>query len=166
MIRSVVLVGLAISSVVPCMAGEAENVQVVTSMIEAVNQRDFDALETYISANVVRHSAATPGVKVSNLEEFVEFLKGDLAVCPDAQQEVEIIFGSGDKVAVRATYVGTQTGAMGPFPPSGKRLELPFMGILRLEEGKIVEMWVEWDNMNALTQLGHFPIPSGDEELQ
>jgi hypothetical protein len=31
------------------------------------------------------------------------------------------------------------------------------MSILRLEGGKIVEMWVEWDNLNILTQLGHFP---------
>ena len=78
---------------------------------------------------------------------------------PDARQEVDFMFADGNWVAVHATYAGTQDGAMGPFPPSGKRLELPFIGILRLENGKIAEIWVEWDNMNALTQLGHFPSP-------
>ena len=34
-----------------------------------------------------------------------------------------------------------------------------FLGILRFEERKIAEMWVEWDNLNILTQLGHFPLP-------
>lgn len=39
------------------------------------------------------------------------------------------------------------------------------MGILRIEEGKIAEIWVEWDNLNALTQLGHFP-PSDKRDDQ
>lgn len=157
--RPSIAVVLAVFYVVPCVAGTLDNVQVVTSMIEAVNARELDALEEFFSADVVRHSAATPGVRVSNFEEFMAFLRADLAACPDAQQEVEIIFGAGDKVAVQAFYTGTQTGAMGPFPPSGKTMELPFMAILRLEERKIAEMWVEWDNMSALSQLGHFPMP-------
>jgi steroid delta-isomerase-like uncharacterized protein len=144
----------------PCLADQAaDNVQVVKDMTPAINDRDFDALENFIAADVVRHSNSTPGVTVTNLQEFLEFLHVDLAACPDAQQEINIIFGSGDKVAVRATYRGTQTGQMGPFPPSGKSMELPFMGILRLENGRIAEIWVEWDNMSALGQLGHFPPP-------
>ena len=63
---------------------------------------------------------------------------------------------------MRAIYSGTQTGMMGPFPPSGKRVDLPFIGILKFTNGKISEMWVEWDNVFMLTQLGHFP-PAPDE---
>jgi predicted ester cyclase len=76
---------------------------------------------------------------------------------PDAVQEVNQIFSNGPMVAVHVTYKGTQSGPMGPFPPSNRRLELPFIGILRVEDGKISEIWVEWDNLNALSQLGHFP---------
>jgi steroid delta-isomerase-like uncharacterized protein len=148
------LLGMAVS---PCVAGESENKDVVLSMIQAINDKNFDALDGLVAGNVVRHSAATPGVVVSNLKEFKDYLKADAAAVPDSKQQVEIIFGSGDMVAVRAVYTGTQTGPMGPFPASGKKVELPFMGILRLEDGKIAEMWVEWDNMVALTQLGHFP---------
>ena len=159
MSRLIVAIALLAFSVVPCIADESENLRIVAAMTEAINQRDFDALDALVSADVVRHSAATPDVHVSNLDEFKAFLRADLAACPDAKQKIDIMFGSGDKVAVRAFYIGTQTGAMGPFPPSGKKLELPFMGILRIEDGKIAEIWVEWDNMSALTQLGHFPDP-------
>ena len=48
---------------------------------------------------------------------------------------------------------------MGPYSASGKKVDVRFLGILRFEEGKIAEMWVEWDNLNILTQLGHFPPP-------
>ena len=60
-------------------------------------------------------------------------------------------------VAGLLTYVGTQEGAMGPFPATGKKAEVDYLSIIRLEGGKIAEMWVEWDNLAILSQLGHFP---------
>jgi len=144
---------------IPCMADEADNVQVVKDMTEAINSRNLGALDAFVSPDVVRHSAATPGVVVTNLDEFRAFLESDFATVPDSVQTIDIIFGSGDFVAVRARYAGTQAGPMGPFPASGNKLELPYMGILRFEGGKIAEIWVEWDNVHALTQLGHFPPP-------
>jgi len=128
---------------------------------EAINDRNLDALDAFVSPTLVRHSAATPGLNVTSLDEFRAFLETDIAAIPDSVQTIDIIFGSGDFVAVRARYAGTQTGPMGPFPPSGKKMELPYIGILRFEDGLIVEIWVEWDNLSALTQLGHFP-PPGD----
>jgi len=133
--------------------------EIVMRMIEAVNARDFDALDEVVSPTVRRYSGATPEVHVTSLEEFKAFLHADLAAVPDAMQETNMIFSSGDMVAIHETYTGTQTGQMGPFPPSDRRLELPFIGLLRIEDGKIAEIWVEWDNLNALAQLGHFPPP-------
>jgi len=53
----------------------------------------------------------------------------------------------------------TQKGTMGLFSPTNKKAELKYLGILRIENGKIAEMWVEWDNLSFLTELGHFPPP-------
>ncbi|MGD8375192.1 MAG: ester cyclase [Acidobacteriota bacterium] len=154
------LLGLSLlAGAAGAVAGEAENLQLVRQMAAAINERDFDALDDLVALDVVRHSAATPDVRVTNLAEFKEFLQADLKTCPDAMQEIEMIFGSGDLVALRARYAGTQTGPLGPFPPSGKRMDIPFIGILRIRDGKIAEIWVEWDNLNALTQLGHFTPP-------
>jgi len=151
---------LTIGSMVSCAPAESSaNEEVVLRMIEAVNTRDFDAPDEVVSETVRRYSGATPGLNVTSLDEFKAFLHADLASVPDAMQEINQMFSSGDMVALHATYTGTQTGPMGPFPPSGKQLELPFIGLLRVESGKIAEIWVEWDNLNALAQLGHFPPP-------
>lgn len=141
---------------------EARNKEIVRQMAEAINERDFDALDHLVADDVRRHSAATPGVEVRSLEDFKAFLHQDLAAVPDARQEIQIMIAEGDKVALRAIYRGTQTGPMGPFPPSGKQVEIPFIGILRIEDGKIAELWVEWDNLAALTRLGHLPPPEAD----
>ena len=143
----------------PCMADEVENVRIATAMTDAINARDLTALDAFVAPDVLRHSAATPDIVVTNLAEFKAFLEADFAAVSDSVQEIDVIFGGGDYVAVRARYIGTQDGPMGPFPASGKKLELPYVGILRFEDGKVVEIWVEWDNMSALTQLGHLSPP-------
>jgi predicted ester cyclase len=43
-------------------------------------------------------------------------------------------------------------------------MESKFLSIFRLEEGKIAELWVEWDNVAILKQLGYFPTPARSEE--
>lgn len=93
----------------------------------------------------MRHSAATAGVVVTNLDEFREFLKQDLEQCRIQCKTSKYSLGAGDLVAERVDLTGTQSGPMGPFPPSGKNFELPFLGILRVENGKVAEIWMEWD---------------------
>lgn len=136
-----------------------ENKAVVQHFIEAVNSRDFNTLDELVASNLVRHSQATPGLNVRSLDEFKQFLRQDLETFPDAHQEVNMMIAEGDKVALYMTLTGIQEGAMGPYSASGKKVDVRFPGILRFEEGKIAEMWVEWDNLNILTQLGHFPPP-------
>lgn len=154
------LLALALASTTWGGAGDAEqNKQIVRRMVEAVNARDFAALDGVVASDVQRHSAATPGVEVHSREQFVAFLRKDLEAVPDAQQEIRSMVAQGDLVAVRALYRGTQTGPMGPFPPSGKSVEAPFLAFLRITDGKIAEMWVEWDNLSILTQLGHLSPP-------
>ena len=70
------------------------------------------------------------------------------------------MFGNDEFAAMRAVYSGTQAGALGPFPESGKKFEMPFVGILRFTDGKISEMWVEWDNVNVLSKLDHLSPPA------
>ena len=155
---------LATLSITQCFAGELENIQIVRSMAEAINARNLEALDKLVSPDVVRHSAATPGVMVSNLAEFKTFLETDFETVPDSVQTIDLIFANDEYVAMKATYAGTQEGPMGPFPACGKKLTLPFIGILRIENGKVAEIWVEWDNLSALAQLGHMEPPAGQLE--
>lgn len=133
------------------------NKQIVHRMVDAINARDFDALDAIMSPDIQRHSAATADVTVRNREEFKEFLGHDLAAVPDSRQEVLFMLAEDDRVAAYMRYSGTQQGRLGPFPATGKPFSVPFIGILRIENEQIAEMWVEWDNLNVLSQLGHFP---------
>lgn len=141
---------------------EEANKAIVRTFVETMNARELDALDTLVAADVVRHSQATPGLEINSLAEFRAFLKTDFAAVPDSRQEVHMMVADGDMVAVWATYSGTQQGQMGPFPPTGKTISADFAGFLRIEDAKIAEIWVIWDNVTILTQLGHMPGPSSD----
>jgi predicted ester cyclase len=67
------------------------------------------------------------------------------------------MIADGDRVAYVSTIRGVQTGPMGGFPASGQEFTLVNIIIQRLENGKIVETWVSWDNVAFLSQLGLMP---------
>jgi predicted ester cyclase len=160
MLRRGVLLFLILVISGSCLADEADNVRIAESMVGAINDRDLDRLDQFVSQNVVRQSVATAGVVVTNLAEFKAFLESDFSAVPDSVMKIDVIFGNQDYVAMRAVYSGTQSGQMGPFPPTGKRFELPYIGILKIDAGKISKIWVEWDNVFVLSQLGHLAPPT------
>jgi predicted ester cyclase len=133
------------------------NKEVILKLVEAVNTRDYDRLDEIIAPDFVRHCQATPDVHVRSCDEMKQFLQQDLKVFPDSRISLEMIIAEGNMVAGYFTLSGTQQGAIGPFPATGQEVEVGYLSIMRLEDGKIVEMWVEWDNLAILGQLGHWP---------
>ena len=140
------------------------NKKIVLQFGDAVNNNNLDALDEIVATNFVRHSQATPEVKVSSLEEFKQFARASAESIPDMTGNIEMMIAEGDFVAIYATFTGTQTGPMGPFPAYNKKMESKTMAIFRLENSKIAELWIEWDNLAMLSQLGHFPPPGPSEE--
>lgn len=143
---------------------ETANAALVREMIDAVNRRNLDELDRMITPDMVRHSTATAGVEIRSLEEFKAFLRSDFVAVPDSVITIEHLIAQDDLVAVHAIYAGTQQGPMGPFPATGKPVEGPFLSFIRVEDGKIAEMWVEWDNLSMLIQLGHISPPASIEQ--
>ena len=158
-----VMIALVIVALLSCdMSSKAKleaNKNLVRKFSDAINKKSFDLLDELVVQDFVRHCQATPEVQVRSLEEFKELQKGFLLSFPDQQITNKMMIAEGDYVATYSTYTGTQEGPMGAFPASGKKGELMFLSIFRFEGGKIAELWVEWDNISFLTQLGHFPPP-------
>jgi steroid delta-isomerase-like uncharacterized protein len=136
---------------------EQQNKILVKSFGEASNARDYDAVRALLAPDFVRHCQATPDVIVQNADQFIEYLKADARVFPDSRQTLEHLVAEGDLVAFLVKYEGTQEGPMGPIPPSHKKMQLDVSGMFRIRDGKLAELWVTWDNVAALTQLGHMP---------
>lgn len=128
---------------------------VVQHFIAAVNAQDWDAVLRVVDRDFVRHSRA--GGEIRGADTLIEFLKGEFAAFPDARESCSLSFASESFVATVMTFSGTQTGRLGNYPPSMKRLDSPYVAVYRVESGLIVEAWAEWDNLSSLRLLGHIP---------
>ena len=135
------------------------NKEIVRRNAEAINARDLPGIDATMAPGLVRHSQATPGPDMTSLDEFKAFLETDWASFPDSRITITRMVAEGDLVAIWGTYAGTQAGPMGPFPATNRPLSLDISGIFRIEDGKIAEIWVVWDNLAGLTQLGLAPEP-------
>lgn len=139
------------------MANQVErNKAVIRSFVEAINAQDWARLDELVGADFVRHSQAAGPPGVRSRDDLKHYLKIEFATFPDACESIADLLAEGDRVAVRQRFRGTQQGAMGPYPPSGRVLEAEYLAIYRLENGRIVEAWAEWDNLSGLAQLGHY----------
>jgi steroid delta-isomerase-like uncharacterized protein len=133
------------------------NKELVAEAFTAVEAGDFDRLDQFIAEDYVRHCQATPDITVASLAEFKDFLARDRATVSDPKLVHHRLVAEDDLVAFWITYSGVQDGPMGPYPATDKRMELDCAGIHRIADGKIVESWITWDNITALTQLGLLP---------
>lgn len=137
------------------------NKAVVNQFAEILNTGDLDRMDEIFTPDIVRHSQA--GEDIKGLEEYKQYQQQFLTTFPDEHNTINLIIAEGDYVAGYNTLTGTQKGLMGPFQPTGKEMKSDYIWIFRMEDGKIAEIWVEWDNLAVLTQLGHFP-PSGESK--
>ncbi len=76
---------------------------------------------------------------------------------PDLHLTIEDMIAEGDKVVTWFTTHGTQRGALGDIPPTGKQVTVSTIEITRIAGGKIVEDSGLDDRLGMLQQLGLVP---------
>lgn len=148
------------------MTTEEKNKAIVRRVVEeGVNKGDVAFLRSMLTDDYLRHSQATTAMpEIRGREQMAGFLEASFATFPDWHEEIELMLAEGDKVAYITTGTGTQEGPMGDIAPTGKQVEIINYIVQRLENGKIAETWIGWDNLAALIQLGVFPPPSDSNE--
>ena len=63
---------------------------------------------------------------------------------PDLRFTIDDLMAEGDRVTIRWTLRGTNTGPMLGRPPSGQPVELSAIVIFRIADGKLAERWAGW----------------------
>jgi steroid delta-isomerase-like uncharacterized protein len=73
---------------------------------------------------------------------------------PDLRIVIDDLLAEGDRVVCRWTVTGTQTGDLPSIPATGKVATVTGIDIDRIVDGKITEVWSEWDGASLRSQLG------------
>lgn len=134
-----------------------DNKAIVRRYIERVwDEEDFAAIDETIKPNYIQHSRV---VGQSGREPVKAFFRMVHSAFSDVGFAVDDMMSDGDKVIWRWTLRGKHVGVFQGVPPTGKEFALTGISILRLEDGKFAELWVEQDTMGLLQQLGVIPTP-------
>jgi steroid delta-isomerase-like uncharacterized protein len=116
---------------------------------------NLDTIEEIYAPDVVWHE---PDQELRGIEEARQFVTTYKTALPDLNVTVEDVIGEGNQAVTRWTVRGTHRGEVEEFgPPTGRQVEIKAITIHRIEDGKIVEEWEGYDNLNILQQLGLAP---------
>jgi predicted ester cyclase len=130
-----------------------ENKRIIRRLIEeGLSSHNLDLIDAYYDPGFIEHQGTLkPGI--AGMKESFQSL---YRAFPDYSLVIEDMIAEGDKVWLRMSCTGTNTGGfMGP--PNGKPIKITVMDVLRLKEGQIVEHWGVPDRFDVLLQLGLLP---------
>ena len=122
---------------------------------EMWNEGNLDAADELLDASYVAHGL---GVELPpGPEGFKQFLGFYFTAFPDLHMTIEDEVAEGDMVVQRCAVTGTHQGDLMGVPPTGKKITMAFISIVRYSNGKSVEGWALADLLGMMQQLGLAP---------
>ncbi len=125
---------------------------------EVFNERRVEVLDELAVSDYEEHDPL-PGQGTG-----LEGLKGRVRMVIDGLDPhflIEDMIAEGEKVVVRWTNSGTNSGAFLGMPPTGRSFSIQGIDIYRLADGKLAEHWHVVDMLAHMQQLGLLPTPEG-----
>jgi steroid delta-isomerase-like uncharacterized protein len=125
---------------------------------DAFNRADMSSADQLIADSAVDHDLLIyhqPGSGKDGIKEGIRMLH---IAFPDHNAEIEELLAEDDRVMVRLTMTGTNTGPYRGLPqPTGKHGEMRAIFVFHIAGGRIVDIRGVADRMHLLTQLGVLP---------
>ena len=121
---------------------------------ELWDRGDLSVADDLLSPDFVDHDPVSgQGPGRDGYKEMVGVFR---TAFPDlrVRNEDVIVGAEGDKVVLRWSAHGRNTGEFLNMPATGRGVRLKGVDILRLRDGKIIERWGEFDALGMLNQLG------------
>jgi steroid delta-isomerase-like uncharacterized protein len=136
------------------MSTEEENRKLVHRFYEkAFIDWNLDEAKSMLSENYTLHDPNAPDFEGG--PEGWQILQEEYhQAFPDHLLIIEDQIAENDKVVTRWIACGTQRGDLAGIPATNKHIMVSGISITRVENGKIVEEWQNWDQVGMLRQLG------------
>lgn len=122
---------------------------------EVWNKGDTKVIDELLAPDIVAHGLLDAnGNEVSNVERFKEFYRGFKATFPDIQVHVENAVSEGSQVVAYCRVVATHSGEGIGIAATNRRVEFVGTCWFALRDGKIAEVWNNFDFLNLYQQIG------------
>ena len=118
------------------------------------NSGDLAEIEEIFSPKWVHHSKDGV-IDTLNIVGRKQFITSIRATYPDFTVKTKQLIIKNDMIVWHCTITGTYNGTDDDSPYTGKKINLPYVSIFRVANGKIVEDWRFWNEALRFKQLGY-----------
>ena len=122
---------------------------------EVWNEGRVQTIHELLAENAIGVGQDQPGIEIHGPDDFVALFKRIHGAFPDIKITLEDVFGVDDKVVVRWSAAMTHTGNHLGFAATNKRVRITGITITRIENGKIVHGWDNWDQLALIQQVSN-----------
>jgi steroid delta-isomerase-like uncharacterized protein len=133
-----------------------QNKVIVRRNYETADKNDLTTFSEQLAPDLVLHYPGMPGPL--NREALIQMMNVMFSGLTQRQHVFEDQIAEGDKVATRLTLHAVHTGEFQGTPATGRQIVVPQIAIHRIQNGKIVEVWVSSDDISMMKQLGLMPL--------
>jgi steroid delta-isomerase-like uncharacterized protein len=124
---------------------------------EVWNQGRDETIDELFGPDTVAHGLGESDAPIRGPEEFRPFYRNMRDTFPDCHITITDVVEDSHQAVVRFDFQGTHKGAGLGIPPTGRRIYVKGMTLVKVRDGKIVEGYNIWDQLGLLRQLGVFP---------
>lgn len=128
-----------------------KNREIVSRLINGINERDIEILDKLLSSDFINHSPF-PGC-ANDGAGYKSALTMAREAFPDMNIHCHDMIADRNKVALRLMINGTHKGELLGIHPTGKKVSWSAIVILNMVDGKISERWEEQNIMGLMEQL-------------
>jgi steroid delta-isomerase-like uncharacterized protein len=121
---------------------------------EVWNKGRAEAVDEMMDSEGIAWGLPAPESFLKGPAEFRPFFERFRGAFPNISLKIEDVVAEGDRVALRWTATMTHQGGHLGFKATGKEAKVSGMSFIRVQNGKIVEGWNEWDSSGLMKQLG------------
>ena len=132
---------------------EEQNKALIRNYLKELDNKNFEIFNEAYAPDAKIYFPSNSSEPMS-LEQSVPMVKSFCAAFPDISHSIEELIAVGDKVILRAIDRGTHQGEFSGIPATEKKIEFGVLVIFRVEDGKIVEAWEEFEMLGLMQQLG------------
>ena len=131
---------------------ETTEKDVVRRFYDIVGSGRPEDLDEVCAADLSGHAGAG-----SDLHELKSSWAGFLAAFPDLTPDVRYLVQEGDLISAWVTYAGTHRSDYAGVPASGRPVRFAAWDLLRVRDGKVVEITQYCDIFTIMSQVGALP---------
>lgn len=116
-----------------------------------LDSREVTTVDEFFAEDFVSHNQP-PGIEggAAGVKQFFAMFRDAF---PDAEVDIDELVADGDRVAVATTLTGTHEGELLGVAPTGRRVSVTGIDLVRVEDGRIVEHRGLTDTVGLMRQL-------------